>query len=86
MRQIMQWINDLTVAVIEEDSYRIGVLIDCMPSFENIQTAKEALILIKNALHVVEKQKSETFEIMQKIKQTKIFLLSDEAQKSRFIG
>lgn len=82
----MQWMNDLTIAIIEEDCNTIGQLINCVPKIEDITTAKRAMILITQAIFIVEKAKRETFQTMQKIKQTKAFLLSDEAKKARFIG
>ncbi len=82
----MQWMNNLTIAIIEEDCNKIGELINSVPKIEDIATAKRALILITQALFIMEKAKRETLQTMQKIKQTKAFLLSDEAKKARFIG
>lgn len=82
----MQWMNDLTIAVIEEDALRIGKLIESVPDFQDIETAKHALALIARSIEIVERQKKETFEMIQKIKQTKAFLLAEEEAKSGFIG
>lgn len=82
----MLWMNDLTIAIIEEDCHKIGQLIDCVPKIEDIATAKRALVLITQAIFILENAKRETFQTMQKIKQTKAFLLSNEAKRARFIG
>ena len=39
----MQWMNDLTIAVIEEDALRIGELVKSVPDFHDIETAQNAL-------------------------------------------
>lgn len=85
-RQTLQWMNDLTIAIVEKDSLKIGELIKAVPEFTNVDTAKHALALIAEAIIVVENDRNETFATMQKIKQTKTFLIDDEAKKSRFIG
>ena len=81
----MQWMNDLTIAIVEKDSLKIGELIKTLPEFTDIDAAKHALALIGEAIVVVENDRNETFATMQKIKQTKAFLLDDEAKKPRFI-
>lgn len=85
MRQIMQWMNDLTIAVIEEDALRIGELVKSVPDFQDIETAQNALALIARSIEIVERQKKETYAMMQKIKQTKAFLLADEEAKDGFV-
>ena len=82
----MPWMSDLTLAIIEEDVATIGKLMQTPPSFEDIPTAERALALIALAIELVDKQKNETLATMQKIKQTKAFLLADEAKNPRFIG
>lgn len=77
--------NDLTIAIVEKDSLKIGELINRLPEFTDIDTANHALALIGEAIVVVENDRNETFATMQKIKQTKAFLLDDEAKKPRFI-
>ena len=84
----MQWMNDLKVAIIEKNVSKIGQLIDDAPLFEKeeIEIKKEAFALISEAMTLLEKYKNETLTIMQKIKQTKAFLMADEAKNPRFIG
>lgn len=74
MKQIMQWTNNLKIAVIENDILTIGVLIKDMPAFEDINEAQEALALIKEAIKIADDEKTKMVEIMKKMKQTKSFL------------
>ncbi|MDD4506754.1 MAG: hypothetical protein PHE60_10335 [Sulfurospirillaceae bacterium] len=74
MKQIMQWTNNLKIAVIENDILTIGVLIKDMPAFEDINDAQEALALIKEAIKIADDEKTKMVEIMKKMKQTKSFL------------
>jgi len=72
----MSWINDLKIAVIEEDIENITAIADSLPKFKDINEAKEALNLIQEAIKIVKSKKEETLDIMNKIKQTKAFLTS----------
>jgi len=72
----MSWINDLKIAVIEEDIDNITSIADSLPKFQNMNDAKEALSLIQEAIEIVKNKKEETLDIMNKIKQTKTFLTS----------
>lgn len=74
MRQTLPWMNNLKIAVIEKDIERIGALIQNVPSFSDIDEAKEALILIQESIILVDTEKNKMMEIMKKIKQTKVFL------------
>jgi hypothetical protein len=78
--------NDLTLAIIEEDISKIGRLMQEPPLIEDITMAECALALISQAITLVDKEKNETLATMQKIKQIKAFLLADEAKNPRFIG
>jgi len=72
----MSWINDLKIAVIEEDIDNITAITDSLPKFKDMNDAKEALTLIQEAIKIVKNKKEETLDIMNKIKQTKAFLTS----------
>ncbi len=72
----MSWINDLKIAVIEEDIENITTIADSLPKFKDINDAKEALNLIQEAIKIIKSKKEETLDIMNKIKQTKAFLTS----------
>lgn len=70
----MQWMNDLKVAIIENDIPTIGKLIVNVPVFTNIDEAQEALALVQLSIKLVDEEKVKMVEIMKKIKQTKAFL------------
>jgi len=72
----MQWLNNLKIAVIENDITAIGKLIQNVPEIRDIHQAQESLALIKEAILLVENEKMQTLQTMQKIKQTKTFLSS----------
>lgn len=84
----MSWIEHFTIAIVEKNPTQIGKLIDVMPAFETKEEASWARALIKEALHVVEVQKDETLDSMQKIKKTRAFLMSSlPKQKTKvYIG
>lgn len=75
-KQPMQWLNNLKIAVIENDITAIGKLIQDVPNISNLDQAKESLALIKEAILLVEIEKKQTLKTMQKIKKTKAFLSS----------
>ena len=72
----MSWINDLKVAVIEEDIENITAITDSLPEFKDVNDAEEALNLVQEAIKIVKNKKEETLDIMNKIRQTKVFLTS----------
>ena len=84
---IQQWMNELSLAIIEENCEQIAHLVDTFPSIQDTKEAKQALVLIIQAQDILEKAKKETLLTMQKIKQTKRFLLNaNETKYYRFIG
>ena len=66
--------NNLKIAVIENDIEHIGRLIQNVPSFTDLDEAKEALVLIQESIILVDTEKTKMMEIMKKIKQTQAFL------------
>ncbi len=70
----MKWVNNLKIAIIEEDTDNISKVLDRLPNFKDLDEAKEALSLIQTALDLVKKKKQEVLETMNKIKKTKEFL------------
>ncbi len=76
-----QWINDLKIAIIEENINKIRKLIDSMPAFEKLEDMKEAFALIGEAKNIVEKHKKEISREMEKIRKSKKFL---ESEKENF--
>ena len=70
----MTWLNELKVAIIEEDIIKIGSLTKEIPSYDSKQKAEEALALIGEAIKLVDDKKQQTLASMSKIKQTKSYL------------
>ena len=83
----MSWIKDFTIAIVEENYTNIGELIDTMPQFETLEEAQTACALIQEALVIMEREKANTFEAMQKLKKTRKFVeTSTDAHVQEYIG
>ncbi len=72
----MKWLNDLKLAIINKDIVNIGKLISKIPKITNLAKAGEALALINEAISIVDAEKQNTLNALNKIKQTKAFLES----------
>ena len=70
----MSWIKDFTIAIVEENHTNIGELIDNIPQFETIEEAQTVCPLIQEALVIMEREKANTFDAMQKLKKTRKFV------------
>ncbi|MFK5880888.1 MAG: hypothetical protein QM482_01630 [Sulfurospirillum sp.] len=70
----MTWVNNLKIAVIEEDMEAISIALDEIPDFKDLDKAKEALSLVQTATVLAKREKQQILENMNKIKQTKKFL------------
>lgn len=70
----MTWLNNLKIAIIEKNFVQIEKLMDNMPEIKEIAIAKEAQALIKDVLILLESEKEQTFNAMQKIKKIKKFI------------
>jgi len=73
-KQPMQWLNSLKLAVINKDINSIHKHISDIPEITDMANAQEALALIKESINIVEKEKENALEQINKIKQTKAFL------------
>jgi len=83
----MSWIKNFTIAIVEENYENIGELIDNMPHFETLEEAQTACALIQEALIIMEKEKANTFEAMQKLKKTRQFIdTSSESHLQEYRG
>lgn len=83
----MSWIKNFTIAIIEENYENIGELIDSMPHFETLEEAQTACALIQEALIIMEREKANTFEAMQKLKKTRNFIdTSSESPLQEYRG
>lgn len=70
----MKWLNDLKIAVIEENIENINKAIQELPNFQDLDKAKEALSLLEEAMKLVNKEREKVLKTMNKIKKTKEFL------------
>lgn len=73
-RLVMTWINNLKIAIIEENTQAIGSIIKDLPEFKTLEEAKQALALIGKAIEIVDDHKKKTSETMNKIRKAKAFL------------
>ncbi len=83
---IQRWMNQFSVAIIENDINKIAHLVENFPLIEDISKAKEVLILLLQAREILQKAKNDTLIVMQKLKHTKQFITTNEVKKNRFIG
>ncbi|WP_263832729.1 hypothetical protein [Sulfurospirillum oryzae] len=83
----MSWIKNFTIAIIEENYTNIGELIESVPHFETIEEAQTACALIQEALIIMEREKANTFDAMQKLKKTRHFIeTSSESHLQEYRG
>lgn len=79
----MSWIKSFTVAIVEENCENIGKLIETMPTFDSIEEAQSARALIQEALIIMEREKTKTYDTMQKIKKTRTFIINSSQSHER---
>lgn len=72
----MSWIENFTIAIVEENHMQIGKLIQEMPKFEDLNEAKCAQALIREALKLVQDEQKKTQDSMDKLKRTRAFVTS----------
>ncbi|MBL0687688.1 MAG: hypothetical protein JJV95_05480 [Sulfurospirillum sp.] len=77
----MQWLNNLKIAIVEENITQIKSLTKELPSFDSKIEAQEALALIGEAIKILDNKKEQTLEAMNKIKKTKKYF---EQKRSLF--
>ena len=75
------WIKKFKIAIASKDEDSIAKLILNVPSFENIDEARDALFLIKEATVVIQNLQNETAIQLQHLKKHIEFL--DSTQKSK---
>ena len=73
------WLNSLKIALIEKDVNKLHDLADCMPSFQDNQERKTAVILINQAIELLEGLRDETAISMKRLKKHINFLQSTQA-------
>lgn len=69
-----KWLNDLKIAIIEEDVDKVISMFEHMPNTDDIALATTACALIQEAICLVEKNKNILSEQMLKIKSAKHYL------------
>ena len=72
----MSWIENFTIAIVEENHIQIGKLIQAMPQFDDLNEAKCAQALIREALQLVQDEQKKTQDSMDKLKRTRAFVTS----------
>lgn len=71
----MNWLNNLKIAIIEQDVDKIGVLCKEMPQLKSKAQLIEAQALIAEAISLTDAKKLDTLKTINKIRQTKAFLV-----------
>ena len=72
------WLEELKIAVVEEDVEKIDFLMQEPPKLEDAQEIDSARTLIDEALKILTKLRSESEKSMQKIKKNIEFLNATE--------
>jgi len=75
------WLNDLKVALVKQDTKRLGELLAEMPEFQKNEDLKSALYLTKEAIKLVEKLKGDTVKSMRQIRKSIDFLESTKREE-----
>ena len=77
----MQWLDDLKVAIIEEEYETLSSLTQDLPTLSEVQM-REAKTLIDEAISLLKEERKQTQISMDKIKKNSAFLAQEE-RKSR---
>jgi hypothetical protein len=67
------YLNELKVAVINEDIDKLQKLIDITPEYETIEEAREIVSFMREAIKLLQKEKNRLSIEMQKIKKLQKF-------------
>ena len=71
----MTWISKFKIAIIEESTNNIELLINEIPKIESKEELNEVLALISQAIKILSVKKDETLTTMKKIKEAKKYLI-----------
>lgn len=74
------WLTKLKTALILEDIESISTLLDETPQFETIEQMEEASYLLMQVKALIEKDKIQTAQILQQIKNNLNFLKSTQPE------
>ena len=80
--RLQMWLNELKIALIEQNVEKISALMDDLPQLESQKDIDTALHLIKEATTLVESLKDKTQASMSQIKKNIQFLNSATADKT----
>jgi len=75
------WLNQLKIAIIEENIERLDELMDTLPKLEEKDEINQALHLIKEATSLVQNQKEKTAVSLNQMKKNIDFLNATQAPR-----
>jgi hypothetical protein len=74
------WLTKLKTALVLEDIEQLSSLLDEMPQFETIKQMEEASYLLIQTKALIEKNQSDTAQILQQLKNNLNFIKSTQAE------
>jgi propanediol dehydratase large subunit len=78
------YLNELKVAVINEDIKKLEKIIDKTPEFSSVEEAKEIRAFMDKAVKLLQKEKNKLSSEMQKIKKLQTFYQENGKQTFSF--
>ena len=78
----MTWLSSLKIAIVEQNTEKIEILIDELPDFETAKELDEAQYLFKEAALLIHSLKNTTQSSMQQLQKNLTFLRSTENKKA----
>jgi hypothetical protein len=75
------YLNELKIAVINEDIDKLQKLIDTAPEYDTLQEAQEIVAFLQQAIKLLQKEKNKLSVEMQKIKKLQKF--NNEQMKNK---
>lgn len=72
------WLNNLKIAIVQKDTNLLDELLSNMPQEASLEEIESALVLMGEAISMMEELKSSTLISMQNIKKNLKFLQNDE--------
>lgn len=75
------WLNELQIAIVEQDTDKIDKLLDSMPEFDTQADIEKASYLLKAAFELMVNLKDETLGLMNQLKTNREFLKSAQTSQ-----
>ena len=72
----LNWIDELKLAIINENIDKIKTLSKTIPQFSTLKESEEALSLIEQASLLVKKEQDKISTDLQRLKNTKAYLIT----------